>query len=473
MKNKAKIVATIGPASQSKDVLKEMILAGMNVARINCSHSKHEHMREIVRDIRELNAELEKNVAVLVDLQGPKIRIGQMEDGVVLEPGDTFTITSTDHVGTAKSAYISYEQFARDAQPGESILIDDGKLELEVVSSDQKEEVKLKVVHGGPLHSRKGVNLPNTKISLPALTQKDREDLEVALELKAEWLGLSFVRSAVDVIGLKETIAKRSSPTKVVAKIEKPEAIADMDAIIEATDGIMVARGDLGVEIPMQEVPVIQKMLVTKARRAGRPVIIATQMMESMIVQSRPSRAEANDVANSVLDGADAVMLSGETSTGRHPIAVIEAMMSIVTHTEEVFQPRRRDNPPKDFTCGRFVTDTICFNAYKVAAQIEARAILTMTDSGYAGIKIASHRPDCEIGVFTSNRSILNMLSLVWGVQGYYYEGFVSTDDTVHDIQEILRAKGVLQSGDRVVNTASMPMNDKGMTNTLRVTVIS
>jgi len=450
-----------------------MILAGLNVARVNCSHSKHEEMREIVCDIRALNHELKKNVAILVDLQGPKIRIGEMQDGVVLAPGDTFAITSTEHLGTSESAYISYAQFARDVQPGESILINDGKLELEVLSTDKKERVELKVIHGGALESRKGVNLPNTKISLPALTTKDREDLEVALELEAEWLGLSFVRSASDVEELKEIVLARKSPTKVVAKIEKPEAIEDMDGIIEATDAIMVARGDLGVEIPMQEVPVVQKKLVTKARRAGRPVIIATQMMESMIESSRPTRAEANDVANSVLDGADAVMLSGETSTGRHPVSVIEAMMSIVTYTEQTFQPRRRDNPPDLAKDNRFVTDTICFNACKVAAQIGARAILTMTDSGYAGIKISSHRPHCGIEVFTSNRSILNMLSLVWGVRGYYYEGFVSTDDTVHDIQEILRSKGVLEAGDRVVNTASMPMNEKGLTNTLRVTVIS
>jgi pyruvate kinase len=473
LKNKAKIVATIGPASEAKDVLRQMILSGLNVARINCSHSKHEQMRSIVRDIRDLNDELEKNVAVLVDLQGPKIRIGEMQPNVVLEPGAKFRITCNEHIGSKDSAYISYEQFARDVQAGENILIDDGKLELKVISTDGAQEVQLEVVHGGPLHSRKGVNLPNTAISLPALTEKDREDLEVALELNAEWIGLSFVRSGDDVRELKDIVRARKSPSKVIAKIEKPEAIEDMVAIIEETDGVMVARGDLGVEIPMEQVPVIQKSLVTQSRRAGRPVIIATQMMESMIDNSRPTRAEANDVANSVLDGADAVMLSGETSTGRHPVAVIEAMVSIVTHTEEVFQPRRRDNPPKDVNDSRFVTDTICFNACKVAAQINARAILTMTDSGYAGIKIASHRPDCGIGVFTSNRSILNMLSLVWGVRGYYYEGFVSTDDTVHDIQEILRARGDLHSGDRVVNTASMPMNDKGMTNTLRVTVIS
>ena len=449
-----------------------MILAGLNVARINCSHSQHEQIRSVVRDVRALNEELDKNVAVLVDLQGPKIRIGEMEPGVVLEPGASFTITCTEHVGSAKSAYISYSQFARDVQPDESILIDDGKLELKVVETDGEQTVRLEVIHGGPLHSRKGVNLPYTQISLPALTPKDRADLDVALEVSAEWIGLSFVRGADDVTELKEVVQARKSPSKIIAKIEKPEAIEEMDEIIAVTDGIMVARGDLGVEIPMEQVPVIQKSLVTKARRAGRPVIIATQMMESMIDNSRPTRAEANDVANSVLDGADAVMLSGETSTGRHPVAVIKAMMSIVTHTEEVFQPRRRDNPPKDLDHPRFVTDTICFNACKVAAQIGARAILTMTESGYAGIKISSHRPDCGIGVFTSNRSILNMLSLVWGVQGYYYEGFVSTDDTVHDIQEILRSKGHLQSGDRVVNTASMPMNEKGMTNTLRVTVI-
>lgn len=473
MKNKAKIVATIGPASDSKETLKELILAGLNVARINCSHSKHDEMRDIVKSIRELNVELGKNVAVLVDLQGPKIRLGQMADGVTVHAGDRFSLTNVEHIGTAQSGYISYECFARDVLPGESILIDDGKLELKVLSSNGNDQVELEVIHGGPLLSRKGVNLPNTKISLPALTPKDREDLIVALELKAEWIGLSFVRSAADVEELKGLIAQSDSPSKVVAKIEKPEAVADMEAIIEVTDAIMVARGDLGVEIPMEQVPTVQKTLVTKARRAACPVIIATQMMESMIVSSRPTRAEANDVANSVLDGADAVMLSGETSTGRHPLQVIEAMMSIVTHTEETFHPRRRDNPPVDSEDHRFVTDTICFNACKVATQVNARAILTMTESGYAGIKLASHRPECEIAVFTSNRSILNMLSLVWGVAGYYYEGFVSTDDSVADIQEILKTKGVLRAGDRVVHTASMPMGEKGMTNALRVSAIS
>ena len=448
-----------------------MIGAGMNVARINFSHSGADEARELVKTIRELNDELGANTAILADLQGPKIRVGEMAPNTVLESGQSFRFVTEECVGDSAVAYIQYDRFPADTNVGDRVLLDDGKLEFVVKRTDGEHEVETEVIHGGPLSSKKGVNLPNTQVSIPCLTEKDRRDLEVAIELSVEWIGLSFVRSAEDVRLLKDIIRERQGTAKVVAKIEKPEAVADLDAIIRGADGLMVARGDLGVEIPMEEVPIVQKLIVSNCRRVAKPVIIATQMMESMMSSTRPTRAEANDVANSVLDLADAVMLSGETSVGNHPVRVIEAMSSIIRHSESSFKPKRRDNPPTEQN-DRYVSDTICYTACKMASQIGAKAIITMTNSGYAGFKLSSHRPNTTICVFTDNRSILNMLSLVWGVRGFFYDGFVSTDDSVADIQQVLIEQGFVEAGDMVINTASMPMSVRGTTNALKISVI-
>lgn len=470
---KTKIVATIGPATSSKTMLKKIIKAGVNVCRVNFSHGTYEDHEKVITTIRELNDELGKHTAILADLQGPKIRVGKMENnGVMLKNGGKFILTTTKCEGTVEKAYISYTTFPKDVKPKEKILLDDGKLVLEVVSTNQKNEVVTKVLHGGKLSSNKGVNLPNTKVSLPSLTKKDLEDLNFALKMNISWIGLSFVRSARDIIELKHIITKAKSNAKIVAKIEKPEAVADIDDIIKETDAIMVARGDLGVEIPFHKVPLTQKMIVKKCMQAAKPVIIATQMMESMIDNITPTRAEVNDVANAVLDGADAVMLSGETSVGKHPEEVIKAMVSIIENVETSESLYHYEYPPDETIQERFITDSICFNSCRLAHRTNAAAIITMTFSGYTGFKIASFRPKAGIYVFTGNKDILNMLSLVWGVKVFYYDKFVSTDHTIADIKYILKKEKRIKKKDLIINLASMPITEKGQTNMMKLSFV-
>lgn len=469
--NKTKIVATLGPASGNKEMMQKLIEAGVNVFRINFSHSNHEDAEELIKIVRDLNDENNGNTAILADLQGPKLRIGFVEEGAVLEIGDILTFSPVDEMGSAKKVFMNYTQFAQDVKVGERVLMDDGKLVTEVIESDGK-EVKAKVIQGGPLKSKKGVNLPNTKVSLPCLTPKDLADLKIALKHDVEWIGLSFVRSAEDVKELRRYIVESGASSRIISKIEKPEAVIEIDEIIEVTDAIMVARGDLGVEVPMQGVPLIQKMIVNKCHKMARPVVIATQMMESMIESMSPTRAEVNDVANSVLDGADALMLSGETSVGKYPLTVIEAMSKIVAHVEESGQVQTEsENPPK-YKSNRFITDSICYNASKIADQVGASAILTMTFSGYTGFKISSHRPKTNIIVFTANRSILNMVSLIWGVRGFYYDKMESTDSTFEEIKQIVKKKNIVSEGDLIIKIASMPLQDKGTTNMLKISEI-
>ncbi len=467
--NKTKIIATLGPATSSKETMLELVRAGVNVFRINFSHSDHESAVKLINQTRELNNEYGLNIALLGDLQGPKLRIGDVEPGAILEEGQTLTFSNKEEMGTAKKVFMTYSQFASDVKVGERILIDDGKILLEIAKTNGVDEVEATVIHGGPLKSKKGVNLPNTKISLPCLTEKDLEDLELAIKHEIEWIGLSFVRSADDVIELKRIIGENNAPCRVISKIEKPEAVVEIDRIIEETGAIMVARGDLGVEVPMQSVPLIQKMIVDKCHKVGRPVVIATQMMESMIENIAPTRAEVNDVANSVLDGADAVMLSGETSVGKHPVEVIKAMSKIIAYVEESGKVSTKTENPPTFRNERFITDSICYNASKIADQIGASAILTMTFSGYTGFKISSHRPKTNIVVFTANRSILNTVSLIWGVRGYFYDNMESTDKTFAEIKQITKDKGLVAEGDLVVKIASIPIEESGMTNMLKI----
>lgn len=467
--NKTKIVATLGPTSGDIKTMKKLVDAGVNVFRINFSHSSHEDAQKLIDNVRQMNAEHEMNTAILADLQGPKLRIGVVEEGALLNPGDILTFSNEDEIGNSSKVYMNYEQFASDVKVGERVLMDDGKLVTEVVETNGTDTVRAKVIQGGPLKSKKGVNLPNTKVSLPCLTPKDIADLDVALKNEVEWVGLSFVRSADDVKELKGIINEYGAPSRIISKIEKPEAVVEIDDIIEATDAIMVARGDLGVEVPLQGVPLIQKMIVNKCHKMARPVVIATQMMESMIDSMTPTRAEVNDVANSVLDGADAVMLSGETSVGKYPVQVIETMSKIVAHVEESGQVQTEsENPPK-YKSDRFITDSICYNASKIADQVGASAILTMTFSGYTGFKISSHRPKTNIIVFTANRSILNMVSLIWGVRGFYYDNMESTDSTFKEIKQVVKDKGIVSEGDLVIKIASMPIQDMGTTNMLKI----
>ncbi|MEY4520965.1 MAG: pyruvate kinase [Bacteroidota bacterium] len=469
---KTKIVATLGPASSDKDTLRQMFQAGLNVCRLNFSHGSHEDHAAVVKTIRELNEETGLNVAILADLQGPKIRTNEMENnGVELVNGSVVTIGIEKVLGTAQRFSINYEKLPQDVQAGERILLDDGKLALEVVATDGKKEFTAKVIHGGILSSKKGVNFPNTRISMPSLTPKDLEDLDFALSQDVDWIGLSFVRSARDIIELKHIIATKNAKAKVIAKIEKPEAIDDIDEIIRESDGLMVARGDLGVEVPFQKVPLIQKMLITKCITQAKPIIVATQMMETMINNITPTRAEVNDVANAVLDGADAVMLSGETSVGKFPIEVIKTIANIVTEMEQFDGIYNKEELPER-NQARFITDSICFNACRLSQRVEANAILTMSFSGYTAYKIASQRPKSTIFVFTSNQQILTQLNLVWGVRAFYYDKQISTDHTIADIKYLLKKENLLEEGDLVINVASIPLEELGSSNMLKLSYV-
>ncbi len=469
---KTKIVATIGPSTSSKEVLREMILSGLNICRLNFSHGTYDDHLSAVKIIRELNEELHMNVSILADLQGPKIRTNEIENNsVLLEVGKEIKILVEKVVGNAQRFSINYAKLPQEVNPGEKILLDDGKIMLEVVSSDGKTEIICKIIQGGILSSKKGVNFPNTSISLPSLTEKDEKDLQFALDNGADWIALSFVRSANDIIALKQLISARKHHAKVIAKIEKPEALQNIDEIITESDALMVARGDLGVEIPYQNVPLIQKMLISKCNLSAKPVIVATQMMESMMTSMSPSRAEVNDVANAVLDGTDAVMLSGETSIGKYPIEVIKTMSNIIKEMETHSGIYHKEELPKE-NQSRFISDSICFNACRLAQRVKASAIITMSFSGYTAYKISSQRPNTEIFVFTSNKKILTQLSLVWGVRAFYYNKKISTDHTIADIKQTMKDKSFLKLGDLVINIASMPIEDLGSSNMLKLSYI-
>lgn len=469
---KTKIVATLGPATNTKEIMAKMANKGVNVFRINFSHADYETVKQRIAEIREINYEQGCNIAVLADLQGPKLRVGTMEKGVKLKKGDTFTFTTEKCVGTKEKAFMTYQHFPKDVKVGESILVDDGKLQFEVLSTDQETTVVTKVIDGGSLKSKKGVNLPNTAISLPALTEKDKEDVVFALEQEVDWIALSFVRNPEDLRMLRDLIKQKSRyRVPVIAKIEKPEAVANIDALIPYCDGLMVARGDLGVEVPMEEVPLIQKKLVQRAKQARIPVIIATQMMESMIESPVPTRAEVNDVANSIMDGADAVMLSGETSVGKYPIKVIKAISRIIGRVEFSRLIKVPYTPPQVRT-ERFITKSICHHAAQMADSINAIAISTLTNSGYTAFQVSAWRPKSHIVAFTSEKRILGKLNLLWGVRAFYYDRELSTDDTIEDINEIIKEKGFAKTGDFVINLSSMPVQLKGMVNTLRISSI-
>ena len=472
-RKKTKIVATLGPAIDSKEMLLKMVATGVNVFRINFSHADYDDVKKRVQYIREINEEHGYNASVLADLQGPKLRVGVMKDDVVVAPGDEIIFaTGARFEGTKDRVYMTYDRFPLDTKPGEQILLDDGKLIFEVVSTNQKDEVKAKVTQGGPLKSKKGVNLPNTNISQPALTEKDKEDALFAIEQEVDWIALSFVRNAEDLMELEAIVSKHSSyKIPIIAKIEKPEAVINIDKIVACCDGLMVARGDLGVEIPAHEVPLIQKQLVLKAKSARIPVIIATQMMESMITSLTPTRAEVNDVANSVMDGADAVMLSGETSVGQYPVQVIQKMSDIiksVENSELIHVPQKHPH----IKTKRYITKSICFHAANMANEINARGITTLTNSGYTAFQISAWRPKAHILAFSSNKRIISQLNLLWGVRAFYYDKFVSTDQTVVDVNKIAVEKGYLEDGDMVISLAAMPIQQKGMVNTMRVTEV-
>lgn len=476
--SRAKIIATLGPASSDPEVILKLIHAGANVFRLNFSHGEHEQKAQIIQAIRNINEELDLSIAILADLQGPKIRLGKIDGNqFTVKEGDEFTITTDDVLGNSERVSITYDQFPKDVSKNDKVLVDDGKMEVTVLESDGKRDVRVRANLAGIISSSKGVNLPDTLISLPSLTDKDKKDLAFALDQDVDWIALSFVRSEMDIINLREHIASLSrqkrdyQQVKIVAKIEKPQAVKNIDAIIQETDAIMIARGDLGVEMRMQEVPLIQKHIVKKCLVAAKPVVIATQMMESMIENPKPTRAEVTDVANAVIDGADAVMLSGETAVGKYPVMVVEAMKKIINRVEEedsiYFKHHVAEEESKTF-----LSDAVCYTACDLAEAVNANGIIGMTRSGYTAYMCSSCRPKAHIYVFTDNKRLLARLSMVWGVHGFYFDRSVSTDDTIASVQEYLVYHGWLSKGDVVVNMASMPIGKQGRTNTVKVTKI-
>lgn len=482
MIRKTKIIATIGPATSTIIMLKKIIKAGVNVCRLNFSHLQHKEAKEIISRIKKINQELNVHTSILADLQGPKIRVGLLPKPINLLKGESVffstirTSKKLTNIGSKKNAlYISYSGFAKDVIVGDRILVDDGKIELKVISSNKKTIVETKVVFGGVLSSNKGVNLPNTKISLPSLTKKDKIDLKFILSQKIEWLALSFVRSSEDVLSLKRILKRNKSTLSVISKIEKPEALEDIDNIISSSDAVMVARGDLGVEIPAFSVPAFQKMIVQKSIEKSKPVIIATQMLESMTLNSAATRAEVSDVANSVIDGADAVMLSGETSIGKFPVKTVSTMREIIRDIERSQYTNRKNTAYidnlKDLN-SRKISDAICAHAAQLSEQAGAKAIVTMTYSGYNAIKTSSFRPRAFVYAFTNNYAILNKLSLVWGVKAYYYDRGTTTDQTIMETKEILKENKEIKKGDAIISLASLPAYQKGMTNMIKLSTL-
>lgn len=474
MHHRTKIVATVGPACDTYEKLLELVQCGVNVFRLNFSHGGHEDKARIIEDIRKINSTEPYNIAILGDLQGPKLRVGEMENGAIdVVKGDILTFTNEKLVGNKERIYVSYQGLHKDVKIGNKILIDDGKIEVQVKDILRNNDVQVEVTLGGKLSSKKGVNLPDTKISLPALTEKDLADLEFIIDQDLDWVALSFVRSVKDIIILRNKLQERQSKTKIIAKIEKPEAMTNIRDIIVESDGIMIARGDLGVELPVEQIPLIQRNIIKKCLHRAKPVIVATQMMESMIDRSRPNRSEITDVANAVLEGTDAVMLSAETATGQNPRLVVETMRKIIVEVErteynynleEVLVPQ--PHSPS------FLSDAICYNACKLANDVEADALVGMTASGYTGFMLSSYRPKSLLYIFTKERSVVNQLSLSWGVRAFFYTEEDSLDDIIFDQIDILKERGFVKPGHVVVSTGSTPIHLHIPTNMIKVTKV-
>ncbi|MBH2004285.1 MAG: pyruvate kinase [Sphingobacteriia bacterium] len=473
--HKTKIVATVGPACDTYEKLLELVKAGVNVFRLNFSHGNHEDKLAIIQHIRNINSTQPYNIAILADLQGPKLRVGEIANNALeVKAGDILTFTNEKCVGTLEKIYVSYPNLAGDVTIGNIILIDDGKLEVKVCGIEKNGDVKVQVTLGGILSSKKGINLPDTKISLPALTEKDLADLEFIIEQQCDWVALSFVRSVKDIVILRSKLDEKHSKTKIIAKIEKPEALVNIREIILESDGIMVARGDLGVELPVEKIPLIQKELIRKCIHRAKPVIVATQMMESMMERVKPNRSEITDVANAVLEGADAVMLSGETAAGNYPTLVVETMRKIIAEVEkkEYRYNRSEDLKPQPHSPS-FHSDAICYNACKMSEDVEASALIGMTQSGYTAFMLSSYRPSSPLYIFTKERSLVNQLSLSWGVRAFYYSEEESLDNIISDQIDILKERGFVKPGDVVINTGSTPVSLHLPTNLIKLTKVS
>jgi pyruvate kinase len=472
--HRTKIVATVGPACDTYEKLLELVKCGVNVFRLNFSHGGHDDKAKIIGFIREINKNEPFNISILGDLQGPKLRVGEMENGGIdIEPGDVLTFTNEKLIGNKEKIFVSYPNLHADVKVGNKILVDDGKLEVQVKQIMKNNDVKVTVTMGGHLSSKKGINLPDTKISLPALTEKDLVDLEFIIDQQLDWVALSFVRSVKDIIILRNKLQERKSNTKIIAKIEKPEALNNLRDIIIESDGIMIARGDLGVELPVEQIPMIQRDIIRKSIHRAKPVIVATQMMESMIDRSKPNRSEITDVANAVLEGADAVMLSGETATGKHPTLVVETMRKIIMEVERTeYRYNLEDTLTPQPHSPSFLSDAICYNACKLSHDVQSDAIIGMTQSGYTAFMLSSYRPKASLYIFTKERSLVNQLSLSWGVRAFYYDEENSLDEIVHDQIEILKERGFIKSGDVVINTGSTPVHLHLPTNIVKITKV-
>ncbi len=472
MTHKTKIIATVGPACNTYEKLLALVNEGVNVFRLNFSHGTHDQHQMVMEHIKNINKNERLNIAIMADLQGPKLRVGDIEGNALnLKKGDQFYFTNEKCIGTLEHIYISYPAFHADVKLGEKILLDDGKIEVVVKEIGADNRVKVEVTAGGLLSSKKGVNLPDTKISLPSLSEKDLDDLDFIISQNIDWVALSFVRKPEDVTQLKEILKNKNSKAKIISKIEKPEALEHLREIILASDAIMVARGDLGVELPLEQVPMIQKNIVRKCIHRAKPVIIATQMMESMIDRTRPNRSEITDVANAVMEGADAVMLSGETAMGQYPELVVHTMVSIIREVEKEEDVYNRNLTPKPHSPS-FLSDALCYNACGIAKDISANALIGMTQSGYTGFMLSSFRPHSPIYVFTKTQALVNQLSLSWGVQAFYYDKEESIDGIIADQVSFLKEKGLLKAGDVVVNTGSTPVQDHLPTNMLKITKV-
>jgi pyruvate kinase len=472
--HRTKIVATVGPACDSYDQLLDLVNAGVNIFRLNFSHGSHEDKLTIIQHIHKINKTQPVNIAILADLQGPKLRVGDIENNSLdVKAGDVLTFTNQKCIGTLEKIYVSYPNLAGDVIMGNTIMIDDGKIEVKVVGIETNGDVKVLVTLGGNLSSKKGINLPDTKISLPALTEKDLIDLAFIIEQECDWVALSFVRSVDDIVKLRGKLNEKNSKTKIIAKIEKPEALVNIRDIIVESDAIMIARGDLGVELPIEQIPLIQKELIRKCLHRAKPVIVATQMMESMIDRVKPNRSEITDVANAVLEGADAVMLSGETAAGNHPALVVQTMRKIIMEVEkkEYRYDRSADLKPQAHSPS-YHSDAICYNACKIAEDVEANALIGMTQSGYTAFMLSSYRPSSPLFIFTKERSLVNQLSLSWGVRAFYYDEEVGIDNMIQDQINILKERGFIKEGDVVVNTGSTPVHLHLPTNMIKLTKV-
>ncbi len=471
--NRTKIVATIGPASNSLEAVVKLIEAGVDVFRLNFSHSKYDIVSQSIAYIEQANEQLGTNVGILADLQGPKIRLGAIVgDKVSVVAGDKILLCTYPTESTKEKMYVTYEELAKDVYKGQRILIDDGKMELRVISTNNHDEVMTEVMNDGVISSKKGINLPDTVISAPALSAKDMEDLQFIFKHNINWIALSFVRTSEEIQHLKGIIQFNKHHAKIIAKIERPEAIDNIDDIIRTTDAVMVARGDLGVEMPVERIPILQKSIVNKCRNASKPVIIATQMMESMMSNPMPSRAEVTDVANAIFDGADALMLSGETAMGNFPVKVVETFTRIIESIEKETNIFHRYHAP-EISSPTFMSDVVCHNACKMAADFKAKAIVGVTKSGYTAFTVSSQRPEAPIFIFTGNQQLINMYSLIWGVRAFYYDKSGTTEETLNDLKQILTEKEFVKKGDIVIHTMTVPLKERGRTNTIKVSIVN